>query len=258
MELEKGAETYHINSKNRVSGTHGDFTFKINLTSGKFNRVVCTKASIPKSYYLVPSGATFILTEGLTDTTITFPAGNYNLKAFRTAAASLLNSNSPNHWVYSVSYPTSGTVDTGKLTFAVSGHSSQPALTFGTKLFEQFGFEANSTNSFVSGTLTSTNVINLQKEATLFMHSNLCQEQDNVLFAAFASNSADFGTINYEAIDIFSGSKTIANSKSNIFRFYLTDEDDNPIDLNGQNVVMELVCFKWKSNFDLTALVATN
>jgi hypothetical protein len=91
-----------INSQNRVSGTDGNFFYNINLPTNeghKYNRVVVTECSIPKSYYMVQAGFnTFILREGASSVTVTITPGNYTLQAFNTNIAALINAASPTHW----------------------------------------------------------------------------------------------------------------------------------------------------------------
>jgi uncharacterized protein YcfL len=105
------------------------------------------------------------------------------------------------------------------------------------------GFDKNSSNSFVANVLTSDNVINLQKESTLYIHSDLVNnDDDNVLQDIFTSNSSDYGRITYVNPDIRLNSKRITTI-DNVYRFYLTDENGLDINLNGLNWQMTLVLF---------------
>lgn len=258
IDLDK-SRTLYINSKNRTHGDSTDFSVQLDLPREiEFDRVVCLAASIPKSFYLIGHDSIFYLNEGILQAAITMPRGNYSLSAFKSTVISLLNAHSPNNWTYNVSYPARSSTDTGKLRYTVSGNTSQPSLQFTEKLYEQFGFDKNSTNQFTLGTLDSTNVINLQKESTLYIHSDMCDSgNDNILASVYANDSTDFGSITYKYQDAHVESKKLVSNKSNTFRFYLTDEDEVPINLNGQNWVMTLLFFKSMSNFKLNRIVAT-
>ena len=56
--------------------------------------------------------------------------------------------------------------------------------------------------------------------------------------------NTDYSTITYLCPDVEGYAKPLAANKQNIYTFYLTDEDGNEIDLNGQNVVFTLLLFK--------------
>src|SRR5690606_31114244 len=110
----------------------------------------------------------------LNSVNIVVPVGNYTRKSFASTIQSLLTTNSPNGYTYTVTYPTSSTVpDTRKYTYTVSNNGGvQPIFTFVTSndLWDHMGFASGSTNTFVANTLSSTQVINLQKENTIYLH----------------------------------------------------------------------------------------
>lgn len=245
----RNGQIFHINSRSRNSGTDADFTYEIEFQGGtKPSHVVCLSASIPKSYYLVaaPSNA-FLLIEEKKQATITLPEGNYTLVSLKATLSSLLSDNSPNDYTYTVSTPDSKTVDDGKLTFTVSGNDGvQPQISFanGSNLFELMGFEESSVNAFAANTLKSTNMINLQKESTLYIHSDMCSDgKYNILQEVFANNSPDFYNITYncQVPDLYM--KKITTKGKNVYRFYLLDENSRPINLNGGNMLITICCF---------------
>jgi len=241
------SKTILINSKNRVSGTNSNFMFKISeLVDEKLDSVICSQCLIPKSYYLIQTGIndTFTLTESGSSATVTLSAGNYTLNSLKTNLVSKLNIASPHSYTYAITYPSSTQVDTGKLTFTVSGNGSvQPSFTFSsTSCYEILGFAINSTNTFVSSSLTSTNVIKLQKEDCIRIMSDLVD--DGSLCNIFSAQDLSFSSIVYKAIDVLPQSKKIRNRGNNIYSFSLTNEDGQPIDTNGQNIVIELLVFK--------------
>src|SRR5690606_2992054 len=103
--------------------------------------------------------------------------------------------------------------------------------------YEQFGFEPNTTYNFVANTLTSINVVKFQPKDTLYIHSDLCSNgTDNILQEIIGVESPSYGNLVFETPSLEGYAKDITMNSTNIYHFYLTDEDDNPIDLNGQNM----------------------
>lgn len=237
---------YYINSRNRLSGSDSDFTFEIDMKGLKDpTHVVLLSCYIPKSYYLFQDGSnTFTLDENTSQATITIPVGNYSVNSLKTKLKTLLDAGSPNGWTYTISTPSTGDAQTGKLSYAVSGNGGvQPDFIFTNVVYEQLGFEANSTNSFVGNALTSVNIINLQVEPTLFLHSDIIQDSDNVLQEIFVSNNLNYSGIVFENKNSKDYAKPISSKTNNVYRFYLTNESSEKIDLNGLNVVLTLLVF---------------
>lgn len=241
---------YYINSRNRLSGTNSNFTYKIDIKDVEPDRIAVLQANIPKSYYLIQDDAnSFTLDENGSSVEVTITAGNYSRSTLKTALQSQLNSLSPNGWTYAITFPTaSTTVDDGKYTFTVSGNSSiQPSFIFSSSnnMFEIMGFDSGSTNSFVADSLKSSNVINLQKENSVFIHSDLCTNgTDNILQDVYANDISDFGNVIFQNTEVDGYSKKLTTSNNNIAHFYLTNEDGNAIDLNGQNWNMTVLVYK--------------
>lgn len=244
-------KVFYVDSRNRLGGSNSNFSMQFNITKDdKFTHACIIQALIPKSYYLVISGSnTFQLQEGVSTVTITIPPANYNRRSFQSILSTLLNDNSPNNWIYTISYPNAATSgDTGKFTYSVSGNSSQPSFIFGDdSIFEQLGFDRNSTNTFSGDTITSTNVLKMQREDAIYIHSDLVHnsEGNNILQIVFsASDNPSFSNITYRAIDIEANSKLIAVNTSNIYNFSLRNENGVELDLNGLNIIFSLMLYK--------------
>ena len=255
MSLISNKRIFYINSRNRLTGTDSDFTYTLDYKNEDYDYVVVLQASIPKSYYLVQHGKnTFVLNEDGNQTQVTVPEGNYTRTSFMAQLQTSLNAASFHHWSYSVTIPSlSTTGDTGKYTYSVSGNGGiQPQFIIGSSLFEQLGFNEDTTYSFVGDELISANVIKLQIEDTLFIHSDIASNGvDNVLQEVFAVDSPDFGNLLWVCPDVEAYSKQLGTNKSNSYRFYLTDEDGNSIDLNGQNFVMTIMLYKKQNVYEL-------
>src|SRR5207302_1918668 len=106
------------------------------------------------------------------------------------------------------------------------------------------GFSSGSTNTFVANTLVSTQVINLQRESTLYLHSDIANNgQNNVLQEVFSTSNQDFSSIVFQQQSVEGYLKDISTNSNNVYRFYLTDEDSNMINLNGQNINITLLLY---------------
>jgi len=244
----------YIDSNHRVSGTDANFTFNINPPPGvKFNRVVVLDALIKKSYYLVNSdGNTFILRENGVDTTVTIPVGNYNFNSFQFRIGALLTAASPNLWTYACTYPnTTQNADTGKWVFTVTGNSSQPAIVFPNSstnfLYEAFGFDEGSTNTFTANTLMSTDVADLNIEDSLYIKSNIVSagpNQQGILQTIKVAPSPVFSSITYLCPAPAFYSQPVLTNLTNTISISIVDEHDHVINLNGQNTTMTLLFYR--------------
>ena len=195
-------KVFYVNSRNRTTGTNSDFTFLLDMKGFEPTHCVVLQANIPKSYYIIQDGAnTFTLTEEGVDATATIPPGNYNRTNFRVVISSLLNSTSPNGYTYTMTYPNTATGgDTGKYTYTCVGHTLQPSFAFSSdsNVYETLGFDVGTT-TFSGGSLTSSNVIKLTHEDSVFIHSDMVGGlSNNILQEIFAADSPDFSNIVFE------------------------------------------------------------
>ncbi len=245
-----------VNSRDRKSGNDSDFTFDVSFPSGmEFTHVVCLNALIPKSYYLIQDDAkehTFELMEDDTTVKIVVPVGSYLLTAFKTVVGDLLTSNSPNGLVYNLSYPSIAGPDTGKWTYTQTNSAIQSTLTFNDHLFEPFGFYKNSTNMFNGTTLVSTCVIKLQSEDRLLLHSDIVDNlgKDDVLVSINSTSSINYSSINYLCPAPEFYTRTLNSNTQNTCRFSLTDEQNEPLNLNGLNLNFTLLFYKKDDIFE--------
>jgi hypothetical protein len=239
---------FYINSNDRFTGDHQDFTVNLEFdNTNDFDRVVVMQLLIPISYWLFRTGLnTFQLKEGATTVTVTIPVGNYNRSSLATVASIQLSSASPNGWIYTLSFPNSvKTSDQGFYIYTVSENTSQPSLIFtDNTCLEALGFNQNSTNVFSTNSLTSTAVINLKPENALFLHSDICSNQNDDILQEVYTNGATFSSIAFQQFDVEGNSKEIAFNQNNNYRFYLTDENNRTIDLNGQNMIISILMYK--------------
>ena len=245
-------KTYFINTVNKLDGRNGDFTYEINIPqTEKFDRVCVLQASIPLSFYLIQKGVnTFTLREQYLGTdssrVITIPEGNYNYQTFQETLLNLINSNSPLGLKYACSF--------SKLLAKYTWTVSSPTYTmfygtvsfiFNNHLSQQFGFDRISENTFTSSSLTSKNTVNFIPESTIYIHSDICDGDNDILQTIYSNNTVPFSQVVYQLTtspDAYS--KNLRTSASNKFRFFLTDEENNELLMNGQNVLITLLIYK--------------
>lgn len=237
-----------FNSKDRISGTNSSFiSAPLDLGYNQYDSVALVQASIPRSFYNVPTSyRTFTLRELGVNYVVTMTAGSYNKINLATNLATRLTAASGNGWTYSVTYPSASQPDTFKYTFSVTGNTGQPSLIFTDSMFRQLGFEENTTYAFSANSLVSVNCINLAYISRAFIKSNVCiNAQDDVLeeilnygsypmlsLAYFQQVSFDLNTRNYNP------------GNTNSWLFSLVDSFDQEIDLNGVPWSFSLVFYK--------------
>jgi hypothetical protein len=205
--------------------------------SAKGLSVVCLAASIPRSYYLIPSSArSFTLNENGTTVTVSLAVGNYSVSTFRTALKTALDAASPNGRVYTVAFSTL----TGKFTYTVSVGPASLIMPSTGGIYEQFGFEPGSTNTLP---ISSTNVVKFIAEDTLQIHSDIVDCGDDVLQDILGTGAVDFSSITYRCVDHEGYAKPMRTKNGNVYRFSITNEDGNLMDLNGLNVVITIMVF---------------
>jgi len=256
----------HIDSHQRISGTHQDGTYKIKVTNGTiqdYDRVVILSATIPKSYYAIEEGFnTFTLTETKlnpdppfdilsTDLIIEIPAGTYSANQFKDTLPTLMIAESLANG-YAYTYALDLSTITAKFTYTMSGNSGyQSVITTTSNVHEQLGFEGDSDNAFVGDALVSTTVIDMSPENNLFIRSSICSGGDNnsdILQDIQGSGVPPYGQINYQSTNLEGYSKGL-NRSSDVFRFYISNEDDEGagqriLQLNQKNWTATLLLYK--------------
>lgn len=247
----------YVDSRNRLSGTDGNFTYLVNLPADEvYTHVVVLNALIPKSYYLVPVTAQIItLVEKGVNTVVTIPAGDYILSAWLLQVSTSLTAASPNTWTYKATFPNIGTtVNTGKITITVTGNGGfQPALICSTTFFEQWGFNKGSTNTFVANTLVSTNVVKLQAEDRVFLLTDMIKGTNSmcVLLSIASAPSPDFSSIQYECFAPEYYAKELRSSNINVISIAQSDESGNLLFPNGLNMTCTLLFLRFSNIYDI-------
>lgn len=257
MSLIQNKQIFYIDSsKGQGKNENFTYTFQFDQTL-EFDRCCILQLLIPMSYWLIQEDQnTFILNEGINkEVTIYLPLGNYNRRSLASVLSNILTSNSPSSFTYLVTFPNIATTnDQGLYTYNVSNNGSvQPQFIFqNNATTEALGFQSNSTNNFVSNTLISTSVIKLKPEDQLFLHSDLCSNKnDDIIQEVYSAGNATFSNILFQQFDVESNSKDISFNKNNSYKFYLTDENNTILNLNGQNMTITLMLYKKNTIFTM-------
>lgn len=250
----------NFNSKDRVSGSNSNFqSLPVDLGNNAFDTVCLVQASIPKSFYNIPSGYnTFTLQENAASVTVTIPAGTYTRINLQSNLATLLTSLSPNALTYTISYPTSTSRDTYHYTFSVN--SSVIVCKFiltEFSPFRQLGFEPSTTYTFTpaigSSSLESVNAINLSYILRAFIKSNLVSDAtDSILeellnFGSFPSNSV----MSYQQFNFDMNSRAYNPTNKNSWNFTIQDSYARQIDLNGIPWAFSVVFYQRNKTHEL-------
>lgn len=241
-----------VNSANRRDGTSSNFRVQLKLPNdNKYDHCSALQINIPKSFYCVPKKYnTFILLEGNTQVVITIPEGNYSMLSFQNILQQLLNLYSPNAITYTMAYESieALTVDIGKFNWSLNdpkGNAISFIMPDNSFICNVMGFNKNSTNTFSnSNKLQSVNCVSFQSHDTILIKSNIVANETNLLQEVLCSSQPYNGSIVYQNNNIEMNSKSITNSKDNIYSFVLTSVNDEEIDLNGLDWTMSIVLYQ--------------
>jgi len=258
----------NFNSKDRVQGSNSSFTSEpVDLGNNQFDSVCLVQASLPKSFYNMPSGFnTFTLKENTTSVTVTIPVGSYTRINLQSVLATKLTAISPNALTYTVSYPVSTVADTFHYTFTVNSSVITVQFIFAsTSPFRQLGFEI-STNTFTAGvgssTLESVNSLNLSYILRAFIKTNLVSDAtDGILeevlnFGSYPSSSV----VHYQQYNFDMNTRKYNRSITNSWLFSIVDAFDQLIDLNGIPWAFSVVFYQRNKTHELqkTELMINN
>lgn len=246
----------YINSRDRIAGTDENFTYNVQFPDGwDFTHVVCLNVLIPKSYYLIQEDGlenNLQLVEDGVTVNVDIPVGSYLLNSFKNTLSTLLTNASPNHLIYTLSYPSQSGPDTGKWTYTQTNGAIQSTIICNSHLFEPLGFLPNSSNAFTGTTLVSTCVIKLQSEDRLLIHSNVVNNpgQDDVLISINSTTSVNYSSIAWDNPSPEFYSHLLSSKNNSTYSFSLTDENGELIQLNGLNLNITLLFFKVDPIYD--------
>jgi len=79
----------------------------------------------------------------------------------------------------------------------------------------------------------------------------LSNGNDNILQEIYTSGDPNFSSIVFQNNNLEATCKELTTNKNNIYQFWLTNEDNEEMKLNGQNVVLSLVLFRRNNIYDM-------
>lgn len=261
----------NFNSKDRIGGSNSNFvSAPYDLGLNKYDSVCLVQASIPKSYFNMPTNYNeFIFREtdsnGVNfDTTITIPIGNYNKINLASKLQTLLNTAQNFGNTYTVTNPISSEPDDFRFTFTLTRLVPPEPVNFSlifddTSPFRQLGFEPNSINVSTSviinvvSQIKSTNAINLAYILRAFIKTNMVQNaNDSILEEILSIGSYPTSSlVYYQQLDFNMNTREFNQSSINSWNFILVDSFDQEIDLNGISWAFSIVFFSRNKTHEL-------
>lgn len=234
---------YYLNSNQNPFNSFIDFPNNLH-----FDFVNVLNCSIDMSYYMIQDGLNqFLLTEDILDVYISVPEGNYSADALIDELTLQLNNNSPNGYTYVLSLETNSLKrQTGKIHFSVNTLNnvsfSFPEVGVMHKLM---GFERNTINLFISGVLVSVNVCDFTTYEMLYLHTDIIEPVtgSDIIQSLMVENFIPYSKITYQNNTPDYNKKKVKYSIPKNITFYLTDENNNIIDLNGGSISLTLVFY---------------
>lgn len=233
----------YVNSSFRTQGNSHDFIIDLSQQispNNDFDSICLLNFTCPKSYYLIDEqNDTFTVTEGIINTVITVPSGNYDFISLRAVLQTLLQA-------CTFTYAVVANQVSGKYQFTVSNNTSQPIFTFTTDSpHKVIGFDIGTYN-FSADTLTGPNIVNFQRTNTIELCSDIVKKS---IFASIIQNSPDFSNITYTEFNASLSSQSLIKNNVNSVRFYLLDGNTGkPLLLNGLNFSFTFCIYK-KNNY---------
>lgn len=255
----------NFNSKDRISGRNSNFqSIPVDLGNQAYDSVALVQASIPKSFYNMPSGYnTFTLREfdGVTTTsvTITIPPGNYTRINLASVLSTLLTNASPEGLTYTVTYPASTEADTFHYTIKVNAPDSYTiSFIFSTlSPVRQLGFDVGTYTftkvSLILQTLESVNALNLSYILRAFIKSNIVSNAtDGILeellnFGSFPSSSV----MSFQQVSFDLNSRVFNKDNRSAWSFALVDSFGVEIDLNNIPWAFSLVLYQRNATHEI-------
>lgn len=280
----------HFNSRDRLdkaNSTSTNFQISFKLPTGNnYNKVVCMASKIPHSYYQVLDYSSttgksnkFDLLINSTPTEITVPVGNYTKHSIAQILTDLLDAVVSGS---TVTYPDEVTeTQTGKLTFTIpnsgldtiqldlSDDKSYYLRELMGVILEPIPGGSGGTNGVPGFTvadpavLVSPNAIQTRIPSSIFIGTDLIHGTNgtyNLQEIDTTGCEEGFTDLVFKQHDIPANARTLRSSFDKVHSFYLVDDKEEIIDLNGLDWSCTLLFFKHNnaSEFQLQQLKLDN
>lgn len=237
------AQHFVVDSKFRLAGgTSSDFHYRIELNPAKtYTRITVAQIVLPVTFYQITTqNNTFKLTEGVNQYTVTMPVGNYNIESLKSQLQTQMNAVGANTYTVT-SRNTAIEPQDNKLTYSYTGTQTPVFITeISNRLSEMMGLSLGVSHE-LNLTLVSDKAYSLNVEQSIFLWSDAVADQQPL--SINLDNGIGGGTLSRSSLDYINDSRPLRISRGNVYSFRLTNEDLEPIDLNGQNMTLELLFF---------------
>lgn len=226
-----------------VSSNTSSFDYKLVVNHTIPYEFICVSSiSIPKSYYALPTDAhiTFILDS--VSTQIDIPKGNYNPRSLKAVVQGLF----PAAKIFYANPSTQ--TETNKYVITFSGVSQASIQADNIYLAHMLGIPA--INTAVEGVQTGPDVIwtspiclDYQSHNVILLKSDITKNSQSILQEVFSNGNIYNSAINWECNDLLINAKPIHRIDTDIYKFWLVDENNQLVDLNGGTFVFTLCLF---------------
>ena len=248
----------NIKSSERITGNISNFKSKpISLYNNDFDTVCLLTASIPRTFYNIPSNSYFELHQNDGETeyikNINIPEGSYSITNLKTKLQEQLNLASSIN-TFEVFYKEPSEVQDFKFEFIkTSGVSTSIKFKFNTSLYSVLGFNKNSTNSFIDDSLKSANCVNLSRINTAYIKTDMVKN------TSVLSEILDYGAYQMMSLAFHQTQNIEMNSREFIkqpngessYNFSLVDSNDEEIDLNGIDYNFSIILYNRNRQHEL-------
>lgn len=225
-----------------VKTVSSDFEVELKLPPNSYKYCIVTSASIPKTYYSLPTDATVTIVSDLWTEVITFPKANYNPITLgiylRTQLAALSR-------VVTVHYPDASIEpDTNKFTLTFTGVANVSLSCSSIYLAHMFGIpDANIIVASSSNVWISPNVLDYQSHNKIVIKSNIVTNPKQN-FQEIISNGVPYNSaISYICPSLAAHFRILNPLSDGKYRFEILDEIGNTIDFNGAEVHFTICLF---------------
>jgi len=229
-----------------VKSKSSDFSFNIPLDQFRdFKYVVVTTASIPKSYYGLPLDSELTVITNLGTNVITIDKANYNPFSMATVITQKLAALG---LAVNITYPNALTEpDTNKFTFTFTtpGITSVEISANNVYLAHMVGLNTLNESVTQAGTIwISPYPLDYQSYNKIVIKSNLVENKGEDLIAIVSNGTPYNSALSYVCPSLSAHFRILKFISSNVYRFYIVDEEENLIDFNNQEINFTICLFK--------------
>jgi len=240
MSDERYIEHFLVDSKFRLDGSDSNFHYRIETDPSKhYTRITVAQIVIPATYYQITNeNNTFTLTENTLQYIIEMPIGNYTKESMIAQLQTQMNNAGANTYTV-VARNTAIEPEDNRFTYTFTGAQVPVFISdLSIKLGELMGLSTNVSHQLP---MTSDKAYSFAAEQTLLLYSDAVSDKQPLSISL--DNGIGGGTLSRSSFDYMADSRPLRISRGNVYNFRLANEDNQNIDLNGQNMSIEIILF---------------